>query len=69
MMSSSDTSLVVEEEGTDVDGAKREGGAIEFDYRDLNYALLCLMVAAFMTHMTEKWSEGEKEQKNGMKSA
>ena len=52
MMSPSDTSLV-EEEGADVDGAnrdeaEREGGAVEFDCRDLNYASLRFMVVASM---------------------
>ena len=64
-MSSSDTSLV-EEEGADVDGAgrngaEREGGVAESDCRDLNCASLHLMIAAFMAHMTEKWSEERKE--------
>ena len=64
MMSPSDTSLV-EEEGTDVDGAdqdgaEREGGAAESDCCDLNYASLRFTVAAFMAHMTEKWSEEGK---------
>ena len=54
----SDTSLE-EDEGADVDvadwdGAKWEGGATEFDCRDLNYASLCLTVAASMALMTEK---------------
>ena len=58
MMSPSDTSLE-EEEGADVDGADRdevewEGGATKSDCRDLNYASLCLMVAASMALMTEK---------------
>ena len=40
----------MEGEGTDVDGveqdgAKREGGAAEFDYRNLNCTSLRLMVA------------------------
>ena len=61
MMSPSDTSLV-EEEGADVDGAnpdgaERERGATESDYHDRNYALLRLMVAVSMAHMTEKWSK------------
>ena len=39
-----------EEEGVDADGAKwdgakREGGAAKFDYRDQNWASLCLTVA------------------------
>ena len=54
-MSPSDTSLE-EEEGADVDGAdqdraEREGGATESVCRDLNYALLHLMVVASMAHM------------------
>jgi len=64
MMSPSDTSLVEEGadmDGVDQDGAKRKGGAAESDYCDLNYASLCLTVAAFMAHMTEKWSEDGKE--------
>ena len=63
-MSPSDTSLE-EEEGADVDGAdqdraEREGGATESVCRDLKCALLCLTVAASMTHMTEKWVEEGK---------
>ena len=39
-----------EEEGADADGAERdeaewEGGAVESDYRDRNWASLCLTVA------------------------
>ena len=34
-----------EEEGADVDGAEREGGAAESDYLDRNWASLHLMVA------------------------
>ena len=34
-----------EEEGTDANGAEREEGAAEFDYRDRNWASLCLTVA------------------------
>ena len=63
-MSSSDT-LLVEEEGADVDGAnrdgaKRKGGAVESDCCDLNCALLHLTVAASMAYMTEKWLEEGK---------
>ena len=51
MMSPSDTSLV-EEEGADVDRAKRDGvgreGGVESDCGDLNCALLRFMVAASM---------------------
>jgi len=50
MMSVRVTSLV-EEEGADVDGSKREGGAADPDYLDLNCASLRLMVAAFMIHI------------------
>ena len=58
MMSLNDTSLV-EEEGVDVKGAKRDGAkqerrVAESDCRDLNYASLCLTVAASMAHMTKK---------------
>ena len=63
MMSPSDTSLE-EEEGADVDGAKREGGVVEFVCYDLNCASLRLMVAASMAHMTEKWvKEGKGTEK------
>ena len=60
-MSSSDTSLAEDKEA-DVDGAERdgvepEGGVVESVCLDLNCTLLCLMVVAFMAHMTEKWSE------------
>ena len=34
-----------EEEGTDANGAEREEGAAESDYRDRNWASLCLTVA------------------------
>ena len=64
MMSPSDT-LIVEEEGADVDGAelegaRREGGAAESNCRDLKCTSLCLTVTASMAHMTEKWSEEGK---------
>ena len=53
-MSPNDTSLM-EEEGAEVDGANRdgvewEGGAVD-SCRDLNYASLRFMVAAFMAQM------------------
>ena len=50
MMSARVTSLV-EEEGADVDGSKREGGAADPNYLDLNCALLHLTIAASMTHI------------------
>ena len=58
-MSPSDISLV-EEEGADVDGAKREGGAAESDYLYQNYASLRFTVAASMAHMKVKWSDKGK---------
>ena len=42
-MSPKDTSP--EKEGTDADGAEREEGAAESDYRDRNWASLRLTVA------------------------
>ena len=68
-MLSSSVTLLIEEEGADVDGAERdgveqEGGATKSDYRDRNCASLRLTVAASMAHMTEKWSEeGEGTEK------
>ena len=64
MMSLSDTSLI-EDEGEDVDGANQDGaeqeeGAAKSDCCDLNYASLCLTIAASMAYMTEKWSEEGK---------
>ena len=59
MISPSDTSLV-EEKGAEQDRAEREGGVAESDFRDLNYTSIRLTVAAFMTHMTKKWSEEGK---------
>ena len=63
-MSSSDTSLV-EKEGADVDGvyrdgAEQEGKAVDPDCLNLNCASLCLMVAASMAHIKEKWSDARK---------
>ena len=64
MMSPSDTLLVGEEgvdvDGVDRDGAEREGGVVESDCHDLNCASLRLTVAASMAHMTEKWVEEGK---------
>ena len=47
-------------DGIDRDGAEREGEAIEFDYHDLNCALLRLTVATSMADMTKKWSKEGK---------
>ena len=63
-MSPSDT-LLIEEEGVDVDGAERdgakwEGGVAESNYCDLNCTSLCLTVAASMARMIEKWLEEGK---------
>ena len=64
MMSPSITSPM-EEEGADVDRAKRDGteqerGAVESDYLDRNYASLHFTVAASMAHMKVKWSDKGK---------
>ena len=61
MMSPNDTSLE-EKEGADVDGADQDGvewkgGAAKSVCCDLNYASLCLTVAAYMAHMTERMGE------------
>ena len=59
MMSPSVT-LPIEEEGTDVDGAEREGGVAESDCLDRNCASLRFTVGASMTHMKVKWSDKGK---------
>ena len=59
--------LPEEEEGADVDGAEREGGATESDCLDQNCASLRLTVAQSMTHMTEKWLEEGKGTKKWRK--
>ena len=63
-MSPNVTSLK-EEEGADVDEAKRdgaewEGGATESVCYDLNSASLRLTIVASMAHMIEKWVEEGK---------
>ena len=58
-----------EVEGMEVDGVGGVGGATIPDHHDRNCASLHLMVVASMAHITEKWLETEKEQKNGVKSA
>ena len=57
------------EEGAEVDGAKEVGGAAVSDCLKRSYALLRLIEATSMAHMTWKWSEMGKEQKNGVKSS
>ena len=52
----SKVTLLIEEEGADVDEAdqdraEREGGAVEFYCRNLNCASLRLTVATSMAHM------------------
>ena len=66
MVSPRDTSLV-EKEGADVDEAKREGGATDSDYLNLNCASLCLMVVASMAHIKEKGSNVGKGTKKWCK--
>ena len=55
-MMSPRATLLVEDEGADVDGvdrdrAEREGGAADPDCFDLNYASLRLTVAGSMAHI------------------
>ena len=44
----------------DQDGAEREGGVVDPDCLDLNFASLCLTIAASMAHMQVKWLEAGK---------
>ena len=57
---SSRVTLLVEEEGADVDGAEGVEGAIDPDCLHRNYASLCLTVAASIAPITEKWLDKEK---------
>ena len=66
MMSPSIT-LPIEEEGTDVDGAKWEGGVAESNCLGRNCALLHFTVAASMAHMKVKWSDKGKGTKKWRK--
>ena len=50
----------IEEEGMEVDGAEGVGGAANPDRLEHSYALLRLMVAASMAHITWKWSKTGK---------
>ena len=59
IMSSRVTPLV-EEEGTDVDEAVEVGGIAILDCLECSCALLRLIVAVSMAHMTWKWSEMRK---------
>ena len=59
MISPRDTSPE-EEGGADVDGAEREEGAAESDWRDRSWASLRLTVALSMAHMKVKWSKEGK---------
>ena len=47
----------VEEEGAEVDGVEGVGGATNLDHLEHSYALLRLIVAVLMAHITWKWSE------------
>ena len=60
---------LVEEEGAEVDGVEGVGGATNPDRLEHSYALLYLTVVASMAHMTWKWLETGKGQKNGVKSS
>ena len=48
---------LAEEEGVEVDGAERVGGAVNSDHLERSYTLLRLTIAASMAHITWKWSE------------
>ena len=50
----------MEEEGTNVDGAERVGGASNPDCLNRNYASLCLTVVASITPITDKWLDKGK---------
>ena len=54
---------LAEEEGAEVDGAEEVGGAAVPDRLEHSCTSLRLMVAAFMAHITWKWSEMGKETK------
>ena len=58
----------VEEEGAKVEGAEEVGRTAVLNRLERSCASLCLTVAVSMAHMTWKWSETEREQKNGVKS-
>ena len=49
--------LPVEEERAEADGAEGVGGVADLDHLERSCALLRLMVAASMAHITWKWSE------------
>ena len=57
---SSRVTLLMEEEGTNVDGAERVGGASNPDRLNRNYASLCLTVVASITPITDKWLDKGK---------
>ena len=59
MMSPSVT-LPIEEEGVDVDGDERKGGAVESDCLDRNCTSLRFTVAVSMAHMKVKWLDKVK---------
>ena len=50
----------VEEEGAEVDGVEGVGGATNLDHLEHSYALLRLIVAVSMAHITWKWLETGK---------
>ena len=53
--------LLVEEEGADVDEVEGVGGAADSNRLERNYASLHLMVMASIAPITWKWSNKEKE--------
>ena len=52
-----------------MDGAEGVGEVVVLDRLEHSYALLYLTVVASMAHMTWKWLETGKGQKNGVKSS
>ena len=48
-------------EGAEVDGTEEVGGAADPNHLERSCSLLRLTVAAFMAHITWKWSEMGKE--------
>ena len=59
-MTSRSITSPIAEEGVDVDGAEREGGAVESDCLDQNCASLRFTIVASMAHMKVKWLDKGK---------
>ena len=59
---------LTEEKGAKVDRAEGVGGVADLDRLECSCASLHLTIAASMAHITSKWSDIGKEQKNSVKS-